>query len=263
MNVFRAIRITFTIIIISISLPLFSQIVTENTGDLYWKGRFSISLGGMMYVPASNFNTEGSLSPENKIIPNFQVGVGYDIFRNQKTDLTLFFNTNPEPVYKFRFAIPMEELPNEDSSHDLISHYKIYTMYSMNVGMMVRRQIMENRFGNFSVSGGYTLKYFPSGYSRFILTTSYDDLHVVLYDMYIESQENPLHHSIQLGIGQSFTFHRNYLNVDLYFNYKFSDLMDGEYKYYNLKTMTPSYGRYRLSGNFFGLQITYRRLKKI
>lgn len=258
---FRLIRtMALTFIGITISLSLFSQSQTKNNDHHYIVGKFSYSVGGMLHSPAELYNSVGSLGIENKVIPNFSIRVGYDILQAKRTSINLCFFTNPEPVYKFKFFIPMEDLPG-NPDHDLISSFKTYTMYSMSIGIMGRRLIMDNKYGNLTATLGYSLKYFPNGYSEFILTTSSDNTTRVLYDMYLESPKKSYHSSIQLGLGQSIAIRKNYVTLDLFYNSSFYNLMDGQYEYHNLKTSSPSYGNYKLSGNYLCLQLTYQRLR--
>lgn len=247
------------LVCLTITTSLFSQANIEG-GERYSRKRnFSLSIGGLLYTPANLYSTVGSLEVENKVIPNYQLGIGYDIFKTQKTFLTFRFFTNPEPIYKFRLYIPKDELPSQ-SDHDLISDYKSYTMFSASIGLTAKRQILTNKYGCFTVMVGYALKYFPYGFAEFSLTTSTETSTKVLYEMYLDSPEESFHHSLQLGLGHDFIYRRNQIAIDIFYNYSFNYLMDGIYEYHNLNTSLPSYGRYKLSGNYFGLQMIYQRL---
>lgn len=225
--------------------------------------------GRLFFMSSSNFyqkaillDNDGPMHINNKIIIGSSFGLGYDIVLHNKTTISLHFSTRKEPLYKFSFVIPKEEI-SDTYENDIEHGCKAFApMNSFTSSLFWNLQIIKKNTFLVSLSTGIAIKYFPSGPATYSFSVS--DESTGLTSEYIvvllRSNENDIHPSILIGSDISIPLKKITASIGILYNYNLQSSISGEYHMGNFQYALPSSGKMSMSGNFIGISVKIRKL---
>ena len=224
-------------------------------------GKWAVTLKPLLYQKARINRDYGTKTLKSKSLYSANIGLEYIFTPTNTFSLRTGLNVGFEPGYHISYYMAdMDIYPQYKGRH---STFYGYTIESLSVPIMIeyKRRVGRNVFFNFSP--GLRIMYYPPGGTVFSVTYHSKDRKNTrtVFDMSLLSPDVDFHYSVALSSGLYFLFEKLLLKVNLVYNNKFRYQLRGRYRFANMFVTPPSGGSYELSGDYIGLDLSFR-LKK-
>jgi hypothetical protein len=241
---------------------IFGQIGTEYYAlKKYYKT--GIVLGPTVYNKGIIEPQYGEYTFTNKALFSFNAGIEYDFYPDKKWSFITGFIVALEPVYNVVVSINKEDIYSHFDS-DVSLDAKAYSITSFSFPFLLQMNIQASNKLFIDFVTGLKAMYFPPGSS--ILTWTFhnenDTESREVFTLWADSPDNLFQGSFIIGSGMSYAMKHLLIKTNVIYVMNFQNIMEGEYSYDNMFVSAPSFGYYKLSGNYLGLLFTIRLAKK-
>ncbi len=223
--------------------------------------KLGFSIGGAMFVYPKINPLGGSYTIKPIPIPSYSFGITFNIpIKTHWSIETGIFMVN-EPSIFSKIVIPKEELLGDDFP-DFEHLTKIYIMYTTSFPLLLKYHFKINDKSILNLQMGLKLMYMISSSSVQKVTMVLSDTSEYSpFKIYSESPTNYCIGSFVYGIGYSYAFKYCLITTSLKHIINFQNTNNGYYYITNLKNSADSFGEYKLSGDYFSLNLNFQFLK--
>jgi len=223
--------------------------------------KLGFSIGGAMFEYPKINPLEGSYTIKPIPIPSYSFGITFNIpIKTHWSIETGIFMVN-EPSIFSKIVIPKEEL-FEDSFQDLEFETKMYSIYSTSLPILFKYNFEIDKKTILNIQMGLKLMYIIPNFSIGKISIGLSDNTIYsLLRIYTDSPDEYITGSFVYGIGYSYAFKYCLITTSLKHIINFQNTNNGYYYITNLKNSADSYGEYKLSGDYFSLNLNFQFLK--
>lgn len=245
------------ILVLLIFITTILNAQTKQFEELGRYSRFGLLIGGDLYNKARLEPEYRDLTFKNLPIPSYSFGFEYDLFPRNRWSVITGLILPLEPMAHFEFSLDAEDISSSCDFDGRQSGYS-YITSSISIPLFVsfKEKISDNII--LELRAGINGKYYKSGSGEHEVEIIYDSITRIVFGLRMENpKENDLYGSFVFGGGLNFLTKWSMIKVNLVYNYSFQNIVEGEYLFDNLFVSKRIYGKYYLSGNYFGLNAVF------
>lgn len=231
---------------------------TNQFEELGKYSRFGLLIGGDLYNKARLEPEYGDLTFKNLPIPSYSFGFEYDLFPKNRWSVSTGLIYVLEPLANFKVSFDAKDI-SDTWSDGMTIRSSGYAWISPSIPVFVtfKERISDNVF--LELRTGIKVKYYRIGVGRDHQINMIDDtIARTVFGLRMENiKQNGIYGSFVFGAGLNFLTKWSLIKVNLVYNYSFQNIVEGEYLFDNLFVSKRTYGKYYLSGNYFGLNAVF------
>lgn len=223
---------------------------------------WSISIGPKFYSKARISAYYGDYTFTNKSIPGIDYSFAYDFHPERNWSLTTGLIITKEPVYWIKYRILKKDLYSQ-FKEDFVDRALSYSIFSFSIPILYRYQFQTSSNAFITLSAGFKVMYYPTGYAYFSLEISKEDGSEAreIFGLNLETQNHSIYESFVLNPGFIIVKHNILWKPNLICVLNFQNIIKGDYQFGNLLSSLPAKGSYKLSGNYIGLNVAISLIK--
>lgn len=223
---------------------------------------WNIVLGPVVYDRATVYSDSGPFEFKPKNMLGYNVGINYYFPTFSKWAVSTGLIIALEPGYRFDTFIKKEDAFPQ-FTEDLGDPTFAYSATSFSIPILVHYKIRDYEKFNIDLFSGLKAMYFPSGYLEFVesVANRTQSIGKEVFGLYLDSPDNYIQGSFIFGAGVELHKKRLWkMNIIRVVN--FQNILEGQYLTKNLNITPLSEGKYKLSGNYWGILFSVGLKKK-
>ncbi len=252
---------TFYLIFLLLISFLISTAQNENDYNSLKKySKFGLNISGVIYRNAVFVADYGEYRVKSPLLPSFSFGFTYSIPIYKNWSIETGFNVIQEPDFFADYEYNDGDLPEGFNyrSRNKVVEYN-YFIPTIPIIAEYKWKIGDQSF--MSLQTGFNFKFRVLSDGLYIESFNNQGTSIPTFTLMSYYKNRYFSSDFVLGMGYCYPFKSVLLKTTLFYNMSFNPIRVGEYSFRNLVVSPNSGGSFKLSGSYFGVQVSVNFLK--
>ncbi len=221
---------------------------------------FGLNISGVVYRKATFVADYGEYRVKSPILPSFSFGFTYSIPIYRNCSIETGLNVIQEPDLFAEYEYLDGDLP-EDFNYYSKNKMVEYIYFIPTIPVMAEYKWKIGVQSIMSFQSGFNLKFRVLSEGQYIESFNNQGTTIPTFTLNSYYKNRYFSSDFVLGLGYCYPFKSFLLKTTFFYNISFNPIRIGEYRFSNLLISQNSGGSFKLSGSYFGLQVSVNFLK--
>lgn len=222
--------------------------------------KFGLNISGVVYRKAIFVADYGEYRVKSPVLPSFSFGFSFSIPIYKNWSIETGLNVIQEPDFFADYEYVDGDLP-DGSYYGYRNKVVEYIYFIPTIPIMAEYKWKIGNQSFMSFQSGFNFKFRVSSEGLYRESFNIQGTSVPTFTLMSYYKNRYFSSDFVLGMGYCYPFKSVLLKTTLFYNISFNPIRVGEYRFSNLLISPNSGGSFKLSGSYFGVQVSLNFLK--